>query len=77
MYRLRWRREINYRILKGFCGILKTKSTYQHVRRSMINMSLIVMMLKEYIGKLAEQRLGLIASPKKIASYTSSMMQEI
>jgi len=77
MYRLRWQCEINYRILKGFCGLLKTKSTYQHVRRSMINMSLIVMMLKEYIGKLAEKRLGLIASPKKIASYTSSMMQEI
>ena len=77
LYRLRWQSEITFKLMKEFCGLIKTNTNRMHLRRALLTMAVIVLSVKQYIGKIMELDLDGDISPFKVCSHSRTLIDKI
>ncbi len=77
IYRLRWQSEIIFKLMKEFCGLIKANTNRMHLRRALLTMAVMILSVKQYIGKIMELDLDGDISPFKVASHSRTLIDEI
>ncbi len=77
IYRVRWQIELLFKEWKGFNNLKRFVTRQEHMVRGLIWASLLSLLLKRFIGRVAQQRLNVRLSMMKIAKATQGWFEPV